>query len=620
MNEKDIALTDRERFYWQLQEKVRKIHPAFDIDAVRVAFAVLFTYNEMEARITTRLQKHSMTLPGFNALILLHHGKPEGHSLTELSQFLVSSRANITGVIDSLVRKGFVSREDHPNDRRVIMARITPAGRQWLQGYFPGHAQMMAGFSATLNKGEKQTLISLLAKMRAGILKSLPVIALSLISASGVQAEIPRFSFTLEQVTQATYQQSPELRAAEALAAAADDRARAEGGRLSPRLSIEGSARRVTEIPTLTLPTGQSLSLTDHESFSIGPSAQWTLFKGGGNLYAWRSAQAMARARRHQEQLIRRQRRLAARLAFFQTQLAAEQVRLLMESYNLEEDQHRDIQNRFAAGASSRMDLLLAHQQTLKRRRQLLEARADLASALREVTRLTGLGSQLNPSLPLDGQSAGERSKAIDVPTLYLDIAPARDTLAAFQPITREAFDTGQPGILFLTELAVASDRAARSLQGARWPELTLLARTSWDYPNGPIRETIHQNTIGATLSFPLFTGGQLYRQARAKSAEARAAEEDRDAQARDLLNTWLKARDRVIALRAQQALSDTTVREAQELARLQYQSYRAGRARYLDVEDANLKVLEARTDAARLDVQMLVQLATLESLSEERE
>lgn len=170
MKHKPSTLTEQELYYWKLQEKIGERYPEFDIHAVRVAFAVLFTFNAMEAIITKALQAKGMTMPGLNTLVLLNYGSPEGYSLTELSQFLVTSRANITGVIDSLARKGFVSREDHIKDRRIIMAKITKAGREWVEGYFPGHGKMMAGFSSSLNKKEKQQLIELLEKMRAGIM------------------------------------------------------------------------------------------------------------------------------------------------------------------------------------------------------------------------------------------------------------------------------------------------------------------------------------------------------------------------------------------------------------------------------------------------------------------
>lgn len=439
---------------------------------------------------------------------------------------------------------------------------------------------------------------------------------LVLMTAVPARAEVPHLSYSLNQVIEATLKHSPELRAAEHQSEAASARAIAERGALLPQIAVEGSIKRVSEIPTLTFPTGQSLSLTDNESYSIGPAVQYTLFKGGANYFGWKSAKAAAGSKALQAELIRRQRRLAARLAYFQAQLASEQVRLILESYKVEEAQHQDIRTRYNAGAASRVDLLSAHQQTLNRRRDLLDARADLASALREMARLTKLDENADVSLPMDGRVASGLPQAIETPTAVLDIASPSESLRDMAAYEKGRFDPEQPGILFLSKLAEASALAAKSLEGSRWPELTLLAKTSWDYPNGPIRETIHQNTIGATLNFPIFTGGQLLYGTKAKKSEARSAEEDRDAAARDLLSSWLKARDLAAALRAQMMLNETTIREAQELARLQYESYRAGRTRYLDVEDANLKVLQAKTDAARTDVRMLIQLANLESLS----
>jgi DNA-binding MarR family transcriptional regulator len=169
-----LVLSEQEDFYWQLQEKVKTRVKGFNIEAVRAVFGVLFTYLTIEARISKRLQGEGLTIPGFNCLILMAFGNTKGYSLTELSKFLVSSRANMTGVIDSLARRGYVTREDHPKDRRVIIAKITPAGLSWLQGYFPLHARMMAGFGSALNHKEQKQLLTLLAKMRARAMSMTP--------------------------------------------------------------------------------------------------------------------------------------------------------------------------------------------------------------------------------------------------------------------------------------------------------------------------------------------------------------------------------------------------------------------------------------------------------------
>jgi len=160
---------EQEASYWNLLEKISKRYKGFDLEAVRVVFGVVFTYNAMAAQIAKPLHQAGLTPAGLNTLILLVHGNADGLPLTELSRLLVSSRANVTGVIDSLVQKGFVERTDHPGDRRSIIAKVTPKGREWLEGYFPGHAKIMSSFAAPLSAKERRVLMQILAKIRSRI-------------------------------------------------------------------------------------------------------------------------------------------------------------------------------------------------------------------------------------------------------------------------------------------------------------------------------------------------------------------------------------------------------------------------------------------------------------------
>ncbi len=49
-------------------------------------------------------------------------------SPSELGERLIVTRATVTGVVDSLERRGYVQREPNPNDRRGIIVQLTPAG------------------------------------------------------------------------------------------------------------------------------------------------------------------------------------------------------------------------------------------------------------------------------------------------------------------------------------------------------------------------------------------------------------------------------------------------------------------------------------------------------------
>jgi DNA-binding MarR family transcriptional regulator len=51
-------------------------------------------------------------------------------SPSELSENLILSRATITGLLDTLERRGYVTRKPHPTDRRMLLVEITDEGRK----------------------------------------------------------------------------------------------------------------------------------------------------------------------------------------------------------------------------------------------------------------------------------------------------------------------------------------------------------------------------------------------------------------------------------------------------------------------------------------------------------
>jgi len=51
-------------------------------------------------------------------------------------------------------------------------------------------------------------------------------------------------------------------------------------------------------------------------------------------------------------------------------------------------------------------------------------------------------------------------------------------------------------------------------------------------------------------------------------------------------------------------------------LARLTYKSYKAGTVRFLEVQTANLQALDAKIQSVSNNVQLLMQLSVLSSLS----
>ena len=251
------------------------------------------------------------------------------------------------------------------------------------------------------------------------------------------------------------------------------------------------------------------------------------------------------------------------------------------------------------------------------RRRQFRQARADLAGELRELYTLIGEEPAADLSLPLDASAAAGLPADVEPPSVIVALDLPEEAMESLASAESWSPDAAPPALRAWEALADSHRLAARSARAGLWPSLQLSARTSADYPNGPLLETINQNTVGIFASLPLFENGRTRRQAAELEAQAKAGDWRREEARRDLARDWLKAKDQLAGLKAQREINRQAASEASELSRLTYESYKAGRATYLEVQSANLRELESRVQCARTDTQFVMQLAMLASLSE---
>lgn len=81
---------------------------------------------EFARRQVNELYKGKITLPQFLILELLHREKES--RMSDLAHFMRVTTAATTGIVERLVRDGYVVRVYEPQDRRIIKARLTAAG------------------------------------------------------------------------------------------------------------------------------------------------------------------------------------------------------------------------------------------------------------------------------------------------------------------------------------------------------------------------------------------------------------------------------------------------------------------------------------------------------------
>jgi MarR family 2-MHQ and catechol resistance regulon transcriptional repressor len=72
---------------------------------------------------------------------------------------------SISVAVDRMVKKGLVSRKDHPDDRRVRQVELTQKGRALIMRGFAEHAAAMETVVSVLSKNERLILLRLLKKL-----------------------------------------------------------------------------------------------------------------------------------------------------------------------------------------------------------------------------------------------------------------------------------------------------------------------------------------------------------------------------------------------------------------------------------------------------------------------
>jgi DNA-binding MarR family transcriptional regulator len=134
----------------------------------------LFTCKEViENEVRRRLRDtFDVTLPRFDLMAQLYRA-PKAMTLGELSQRMMVSNGNVTGLVDRLVEQGLISRRPSPKDRRAQFVSLTAEGRRFFGAMARANGDWIADMLADLSSEEIDTLMRLLAKTKASARKAI---------------------------------------------------------------------------------------------------------------------------------------------------------------------------------------------------------------------------------------------------------------------------------------------------------------------------------------------------------------------------------------------------------------------------------------------------------------
>jgi DNA-binding MarR family transcriptional regulator len=137
--------------------------------SLRLWLRLLACTNQIEARVRTNLQtQFATTLPRFDLMAQLERA-PEGLKMSELSQRMMVTGGNVTGVTDGLEKDGLVVREVDSADRRVFRVKLTPEGERQFRRMAAEHEQWVIDLFANLSAKQKKQLTDLLGELKRHI-------------------------------------------------------------------------------------------------------------------------------------------------------------------------------------------------------------------------------------------------------------------------------------------------------------------------------------------------------------------------------------------------------------------------------------------------------------------
>jgi DNA-binding MarR family transcriptional regulator len=123
----------------------------------------------IERQIRARLREEfATTLPRFDLMAQLER-HPAGLRMGELSQRMMVSGGNVTGITDQLVAEGLVERRPIAHDRRAHAVRLTSKGRRVFDTMAIAHERWVIELLSGLDAGQRKRLHGLLGRIKAAI-------------------------------------------------------------------------------------------------------------------------------------------------------------------------------------------------------------------------------------------------------------------------------------------------------------------------------------------------------------------------------------------------------------------------------------------------------------------
>jgi DNA-binding MarR family transcriptional regulator len=139
-----------------------------DIEAVETNIDLTRVVSQLLASADAFFARFGFSRGRFLVLVTLLF-EEEGLNSGKLAEHFQVTPATMTGLVDTLLKDGYVKRRDDPSDRRVSRVVITERGRRFMDELLPAHYHRAAVLMSRLSPADRAALSRIMRKVEAGL-------------------------------------------------------------------------------------------------------------------------------------------------------------------------------------------------------------------------------------------------------------------------------------------------------------------------------------------------------------------------------------------------------------------------------------------------------------------
>lgn len=130
-------------------------------------YEIIKTGHWITDSVSQELKEFDVTEPQFNVLRILKGRKGEPANVGEIQNEMIQRTSNVTRIVDKLIKKGLVLRQECPTNRRKMDITITKVGEIFLDKLNKKVQEFHLPMTKNLTKEEAETLTKLIKKLKS---------------------------------------------------------------------------------------------------------------------------------------------------------------------------------------------------------------------------------------------------------------------------------------------------------------------------------------------------------------------------------------------------------------------------------------------------------------------